>query len=87
MQETCVGDMGSILRSGRSPRGENGNPLQYSCLKNPMDSGAWQVTVQSVTKSQTQLSEHNYEDFKLPELMISLFNCLSQYIFVFKIFS
>ena len=79
--------MGNFLRSGRSPRGENGNPLQYSCLKNPMDSGAWQATVQSVTKSQTQLSEHNYADFKLPELIISLFNCLSQYIFVFKIFS
>ena len=36
-----VGDLGSILLSGRSPREENGNPLQYSCLENPMDRGPW----------------------------------------------
>ena len=35
----------------------NGNPLQYSCLGNPMDRGAWQATVHGVTKSQTQLSD------------------------------
>ena len=35
------GDVGSIPRSGRSPGKGNGNPLQYSCLENPMDSGAW----------------------------------------------
>ena len=35
-----AGDMGLILGSGRSPGGENGNPLQYSCLENPMDRGA-----------------------------------------------
>ena len=40
--------------SGRSPGGGNGNPLQYSCLENPMDRGAWQAIVQKVTKSQTQ---------------------------------
>ena len=39
--------------SGRSLRGGNGNPLQYSCLENPMDRGAWQVIIQKVTKSQT----------------------------------
>ena len=39
-------------------RGGNGNPLQYSCLKNPMDRGAWQATVHRVTKSQTRLSTH-----------------------------
>ena len=38
-------DMGSIPGSGRSPGEENGNPLQYSCLENPMDREAWQVTV------------------------------------------
>jgi len=43
------------LGSGRSPRGEHGNPLQYSCLKNPMDRGAWWVTVPRVAKNQTQL--------------------------------
>ena len=40
-----VGDVGSIPRSGRSPAGGNGIPLQYSCLGNPMDRGAWWSTV------------------------------------------
>ena len=48
-----AGDPGSILGSGRSPGEGNGNPLQYSCLKNPMDRGAWQATVPGVTKSDT----------------------------------
>ena len=39
-----AGDLGSIPGLGRSPGGGNGNPLQYSCLDNPMDRGAWQVT-------------------------------------------
>ena len=51
-----VGDPGSIPESGRSPGEGNGNPLQQSSLKNPMDRGAWQVTVQRVAKSQTRLS-------------------------------
>ena len=41
---------------GRSPRAGNGNPLQYSCLENPMDGGAWWATVHGVAKSQTRLS-------------------------------
>ena len=45
----------SIPGSGRSPGGGHGNPLQYSCLENPMDRGAWQATVYRVTKSQTRL--------------------------------
>ena len=40
-----TGDVGLIPGSGRSPGGENGNPLQYSCLGNPMDGGAWQAAV------------------------------------------
>ena len=52
-----TGVVGSIPGSGRSPGGENGNPLQYSYLENPMDREAWQATVQGVTKSQTQLSD------------------------------
>ena len=53
-ESTCnAGDLGFISRSGRSPGEENGNPLQYSCLGNPMDSGAWWATVNGVTKSQT----------------------------------
>ena len=50
-----IGDMGSILWLERSPGGEPGNPLQYSCLENPMDRGAWLATVNRVTKSQTQM--------------------------------
>ena len=46
-----------IPGSGRSPEEENGNPLQYSCLENPMDRGAWQVTVHGVAKNRTQLSD------------------------------
>ena len=48
-------DAGSIPGSGRSPGGEHGNPLQYSCLKNPMDRGAWRATVHGVAKSRTGL--------------------------------
>ena len=47
-----VGDPGSIPGSGRSLGGENGNPLQYSCLENPTDREAWQATVHGVAKSQ-----------------------------------
>ena len=47
------GDTGSIPGWGRSPGEGNGNPLQYSCLKNPMDRGAWWATVQGVAKIRT----------------------------------
>ena len=50
-------DTGFIPGSGRSPGGENGNPLQYSYLGNPMNRGAWRATVHSVAKSQTQLKQ------------------------------
>ena len=52
-----AGDPSSIPGSGRSPGEGNGNPLQYSCLENPMDQGAWWATVHRVTKSQTQLKQ------------------------------
>ena len=48
-------DLGLIPRLGRSPGVGNGYPLQYSCLENPKDRGAWQATVHRVAKSQTQL--------------------------------
>ena len=51
-----AGDPGLIPGSGRSPGEGNGNPLQYSCLENPMDGGAWLVTVHGVAKSRTRLS-------------------------------
>ena len=50
-----IRDAGSILGSGRSSGGGHGNPLQYSCLENPMDRGAWQAMGHRVVKSQTQL--------------------------------
>ena len=45
-----AGDLGSIPESGRSPGEGNGNPLQYSCLENPMDRGSWWATVHGVTR-------------------------------------
>ena len=51
-----AGDAGSIPGSGRSPGQGSGNPLQYSCLENPMDRGAWWAIVHGVVKSQIQLS-------------------------------
>ena len=50
-------DMGSNLGSGRSPGGRRGNPLQYSCLENPMGRGTWQATVHSILKNQTRLKQ------------------------------
>ena len=61
--EGHIRDVGSILGSGRSHGGGHGNPLQYSCLENPMDRGPWQVTLYRVTKSWRQLnrlSRHAY---------------------------
>ena len=52
-----AGDTGSIPASGRPPGEGNDNPLQYSCLENPMDRGAWWATVHEVAKSQTRLSD------------------------------
>ena len=55
-----VGDLDSIPGLGRSPGGGDDNPLQYSCLGNPMDRGAWGATVHGVAKSRTPLSDrHN----------------------------
>ena len=56
-------DVGSIPGLGRSPGGEPSNPLQYSCLENPMDRGAWWAIVHRVTNSQMRL--------KLPSMRIS----------------
>ena len=52
-----VADTGSIPGSGRPPGEGNGNPLQYSCLENRMDRGAWWATVHGAAKSQTRLSD------------------------------
>jgi len=50
-----IRDEGSIPRSERSPGGEHGNPVQYSCLEKPIDRGAWLIIVLRVAQSQTQL--------------------------------
>ena len=52
-----TGNLGLIPGLGRSPGEGNGNPLQSSCLENPMDRGAWWATVHGIAKSQTQLSQ------------------------------
>ena len=62
-----IRDTSSVPGPGRSPGGGHGNPLQYSCLENPVDRGAWQTTVHRVTKSQTrlkQLSMHTHMWYK-----------------------
>ena len=73
-----AGDPGLIPGSGGSPGKENGNPLQYSCLGNPMNTGAWKAIVHGVAKSQTRLSNththththtHTFNYTKLNELL------------------
>ena len=53
-------DVGSIPGSGRFPGGGHGNPLQYSCLKNPMDRGAWRATGHRVEKVHTHTHTHTH---------------------------
>ena len=72
-----TGDTGSTPGLGRSPRRGHGNPLQYSCLENPMDRGFWWTSVHRVVKSQTQLKRlsssgelSNYKDFYIVASMI-----------------
>ena len=69
-ESTCnTGDPGSSLRLGRSPgsgialREGNGNPLQYSCLENPMDGGARRATVHGVAKSRVRLRDFTFSFF------------------------
>ena len=66
-----VGDLGSIPGSGRSPGEGNGNPLQYSCLENPMDRGAWRAAVRGVAKTQTRLS-----DFTFTFMYVCMYVCM-----------
>ena len=86
---TCnTGDLGLIPGSGRSPGEGNSNPLQYSCLENPMDGGAWWATVQSNTNlletyfqiSQTNELKHSLTAHKINEIMlVSKFRVCSYY--------
>ena len=84
-----IRDAGSIPRSGRCPGGGHGNPLQYSCLENPRDRGAWQATVHRVTKSQTRLkrlSTHTRTQWQWPwiELTYVFYFCLFAVVVSFK---
>ena len=65
-----AGDTDLILGLGRSPEEGNGKPLQYSCLGNPTDRGAWQATVHEVAKTQTQLSDFHRNNIN--DLLINL---------------
>ena len=60
-----AGDVGLIPGLGRSPGEGNGNPLQYSCLENPMDRRAWWATVHGIAKSRTRLSDFTFTLFNL----------------------
>ena len=62
-----AGDLGSIPGLLRSPGGGHGNPLQDSCLENPMDRGAWQAQVHRVTKSWVQLKQLSMHTHKKPK--------------------
>ena len=68
-----AGDQGAIPGLGRSPGEGNGNPLQYSCLENPMGGGALWATVHGVAKSRTQLSNFVFTHYKHLESKLSGF--------------
>ena len=71
-----AGELGSIPELGRSPGAGNGNPLQYSCLENPMDRGVWRATVHGVTESDTteqlNTAQHSAFCFRSLEWKLSL---------------
>ena len=83
-----AGDLGSIPGLERSPGERNGNPLQYSCLENPMDGGAWLATVHGVAKCRTQLSNftslHTYVTMSLKLLLFPTRHC-SELLFYMKL--
>ena len=80
VESACnVGDPGLIPWSGRSPGEGNGNPLQYSCLENPMDGGTWQATVHGVSKNQTRLSDFTFLGSKS---MVTILIDFSQLLFI-----
>ena len=72
----CLEDLDSISGSGRSPGEGNGNPLQYSCLENPMDRGTWWATVHGVAKSQTvilsEISQTEKEKYCMTSLICGI---------------
>ena len=67
-----VRDVGSIPGSGRSPGGGHGNPLQYSCLENPMGRGAWWAAVHGVTKNRTRLKRLSMARIRMNDMLPSV---------------
>ena len=84
-----MGDLGSNSGSGRSPGEGNGNPLQYSCLENPMDREAWWATVHVVAKSRTLQSDFTFTFFQyvfLNQFLINIYvDIYLIYVYIFKI--
>jgi len=78
-----TGEASSIPGVGRSPGEGNGNPLQCSCLENPMDRGAWWATVHGVTKNWTRLSYQH--TFKAPKWK-SVLSCIVSWFLLFCVF-
>ena len=77
----ATGDMGSIPGSGRSPGGGCGSLIQYSCLENPMNRGAWRATVHGIAKSHTRLKKFtSHETGGLPFLSVRSFDSMFQLI-------
>ena len=77
MSACSAGEPGSIPGLGRSPGGRNDNPLQYSCLENPMDRGAWWAKVHGVAKSRTRLSD--FSSSSSSSVLKILFHARSSY--------
>ena len=77
-----AGDLGSIPRLGSFPGEGNGNPLQYSCLENPMEGGAWRAAVHGVSKSRTWLSDFT---FTFNQSGYNSWNHFSQYINMYPV--
>ena len=71
--------MGSIPGLGRSSGGGSGNPLQYSCLENPLDRGAWRAIVHGIAKSQIRLSDRAHTRIQAPWRPGSHLTCLPLY--------
>ena len=80
MPACIAADLGSIPGSGRFPGEGNGNPLQYSCLENPTDGGAWWAIVHRVAKSRIPLSDFT---FTFTNVLMNLIRLLSRMITVF----
>ena len=81
-----IRDVGSIAGSGRSPGGGNGNPLQYSCLENPMDKGAWWAMVYRVTKSWIQVKRLSSSSSMTIYAGKRRMECSHSYIYLFAIY-